>query len=62
MDEFYEIAKKEATISEKQLLEAFRAIDINGDGFISAKEFITLFTSVINLEEINSKPLYKYNR
>jgi Ca2+-binding EF-hand superfamily protein len=44
LSEFYEIAGHEATISEREIIDAFRAIDVNGNGYISYNEFLALFT------------------
>jgi Ca2+-binding EF-hand superfamily protein len=44
LNEFYDIAAQEVTISEREIIEAFRAIDVNANGYISYTEFLALFT------------------
>jgi len=46
IEEFIKIGNLEEKVSERDLLDAFRAIDVNRDGYISAKEFSHLFTSI----------------
>ena len=45
MDTFCDLAREENSITERELFEAFRYIDINKNGYISTKDFITLFTT-----------------
>jgi Ca2+-binding EF-hand superfamily protein len=45
--DFLKIAKKEEEISERELLEAFQALDTDKNGSISVKELKDLFTTVI---------------
>jgi Ca2+-binding EF-hand superfamily protein len=44
LEEFYEIANQENTITERDLLEAFKAIDVNDNGYVSFNEFLALLT------------------
>ena len=45
-EDFCEIASKEDSIREKDLIDAFHCIDINRDGFISKRELMNLLTTV----------------
>ena len=45
-EEFVEICVKEAATTEDDLMNAFRKIDINGDGFITNDELHRTLTTV----------------
>ena len=55
LSEFYEIAKQESTINEREIIDAFRAIDVKENGYITYDEFLALFTQegdVLQPEEV----------
>jgi Ca2+-binding EF-hand superfamily protein len=56
LEEFVEIAKSEKVISERELVEAFRSIDIDNNGYLSYREFVNLFT---NVSCLNSKRFFR---
>ncbi len=45
--QFCNILKQESPTPKKELLKAFKKIDINGDGFITHDELISVLTTVI---------------
>ncbi|XP_062308926.1 EF-hand calcium-binding domain-containing protein 7 isoform X2 [Osmerus eperlanus] len=56
-DDFCEILKSEVPTEERELLRAFKKMDVNGDGCISHKELFDALTSrgeKMNPEEVNA--------
>lgn len=49
-EDFIKIASNVEKINGKELLEAFKLIDSDRNGYISARELQTLFSSVRNLK------------
>ncbi|CAF0786566.1 unnamed protein product [Brachionus calyciflorus] len=52
LDEFCEIASKEHPPNEQELIQAFKAIDTDSNGFISINEFIDVFSKEGDAMEI----------
>jgi Ca2+-binding EF-hand superfamily protein len=52
-DEFYQVVNKESVINESELMEAFQAIDVNRDGFISFNELYATLTKVKSYSLVN---------
>ena len=46
LEEFYDIVDKEESVSEQELVNAFRCIDTDHNGVISKKELLNLLTTV----------------
>ena len=46
-DQFSTVMRRERRATKEDLLQAFRRIDTNGDGYISAEELKRMLTKVI---------------